>query len=295
MKLRGLLLIGLSLVLGLVAVGWIRNLNKQGPAEAASAEIVVAGTTLNFGDHISAAALRLVKWPGDAVPQGAFMSVADAAGDGDRVVLRSIEAGEPVLTSKISGKSGRATLSTIIEKDMRAVTIRVNDATGVAGFVLPNDRVDVLLTRDATQDHPNTLTETLLQNVKVLAIDQEASERKDKPVVVKAVTLEVSPDDAQKLTLGGKIGTLSLALRNFADPQSVSTRMLSVHDLEPQRARPAEVPVAAEGPASSERSSAQVTILRGTAPTTYDVGRDRATSAAKPKPSHSTNSAETAR
>lgn len=267
MKLRGILLLAFSLLLGLVVAGWVRHINRADSASAQSRQVVVAATQLNFGDRISTRDLNLVDWPNSAVPQGSFMTITDAAGDGDRVALRSIEIGEPVLASKISGKGGRATLSALIDKDMRAVTIRVTDATAVAGFVLPNDRVDVLLTRSAAnRDVPQS--ETLLQNVRVLAVDQDANEQKDKPVVVKAVTLEVSPDDAQKLTLGATVGMLSLSLRNATNPDPTPTRVLSLEDLS-TRTTPAE------GQAKPAlESHPNIVIYRGTNATTYDVERD---------------------
>ena len=122
---------------------------------------------------------------------------------GKRVVLASIEANEPVLASKITGPGQRATLSAVIGAGMRAVTIRVNDVEGVAGFVLPGDHVDVLLTR--LPDKRSGDTDVVLQNVKVLAVDQLADDSSEKPAVVKAVTLEVDTVSAQKLSLAGSL------------------------------------------------------------------------------------------
>ena len=130
-----------------------------------------------------------------SVPPGSFASVEEVLGtDGKRrVALRAIEINEPMLKTKISGFGGRASLSTILAPEMRASTIRVNDINGVAGFVLPGDHVDIMLTRSAGGSEANLLTDILLQNVKVLAIDQDANEDRAQPAVVKAVTLEVTP------------------------------------------------------------------------------------------------------
>src|SRR5205085_3941242 len=136
---------------------------------------------------------------------GTFASVEELAGSG-RLALRPMAPGEPVLATKISGPGGKATLSTIVDKDMRAMTIRVNDVTGGGGFVLPQDWVDVVLTRT---DRAQKETTILLQNVRVLAVDQQVGETKDKSVLAKAVTLEVSPEDAQRISLGRSIGSLS--------------------------------------------------------------------------------------
>src|SRR5438128_2732198 len=214
MKIRSFVLIGLSLVLGLIVV-----MMKHSHDSSAStmAKVVTAKTLLNYGDRIAPANLQVVDYPIQSVPAAAFSKIEDIAAPGEeRVALRTIVPGEPVLASRISGKGGRATLSTMIDKGMRAITIAVNDVKGVAGLIQVADRVDVLLTRN---DHSQT--DVLLQNVKVLGIDQQATDddkkdKKDKPVVAKAVTLEVSTEDAQKLTLGSSIGSLSLALRNYS-------------------------------------------------------------------------------
>jgi pilus assembly protein CpaB len=270
MKMRGLLLLIISLILGLGAVQWIR---RSQAVPQASASVVVARSSLNFGDHIGDTDLQLVKWPADAVPAGTFTHIEDIAGPGqDRVVLRPIEPNEPILAGMISGSGGKASLSTVIDRDMRAVTIHVNDATGVAGFVTPGDRVDILLTQEDNGKKENSKTDLLLQNVLVRGIDQEANERKDKPTVVKAVTVEVTPVDAQKLTLGSNIGTLSLALRNFSSAQEVALRQLSVHDLLPDL-----TPKAAPG----RRSGPLIQIVRGVETTSYDVSHEGAAPAAK--------------
>ncbi len=270
MKARGLILLGASGLLGLVAMAWI-----QKPAATASgtAKVVVAKVALDFGDRLVAEKLQVVDYPIASIPQGAFDSIERIAGPNeDRVVIRSVEPNEPVLASKVSPSGGRAILSTIIDKDMRAVTISVNDVKGVAGFVQPGDRVDVLLTRNANgAPIDEQRNDILLQNVKVLGVDQQADDKKDKPVVAKAVTLEVSPEDGQKLTLAGAIGNLSLALRNFSNPDAVRSRSLSVGDLVPtpvKNAPPVVVPM--KGPAPHPT----VEILRGTNGTSYDVRKD---------------------
>jgi pilus assembly protein CpaB len=274
MRARGLILIGLSLILGLAVLFLVQgNQSAPGPAGSPPAAvptlgIVVASAPLAFGEHVTAAKLRLVAWPKDALPDGAFKSIDELAGKGqDRVALDAIAVGEPLLKTKVSGEGGRGTLSSVIGKDMRAVTLRVDDATGVAGFVLPNDRVDVLLTR--TEQNGTKQTDILLQNCKVLAIDQVSQtpggtkqQVADKPMVAKVVTLEVTPVDAEKITLAQQIGTLSLALRNYASPHEVQAKGFSADDLLPtppsHPAPPPPAPAAAEPPRLMP-----VTIIRG--------------------------------
>jgi pilus assembly protein CpaB len=173
--------------------------------------------------------LREIQWPEESVPAGAFNKISDLTSNGRRVVLTPIEANEPVLASKITGSGQRATLSALLQDGMKAVTIRVNDVEGVAGFVLPGDRVDVVLTRQ--QDKNLAATDVVLQNVRVLAVDQVADERTDKPSLAKAITLEVEVTAAQKLALAATVGTLSLALRKAGEAAATNTRRITLGDL----------------------------------------------------------------
>lgn len=198
--------------------------------------IVVAAQPLRFGKIIEPGGLRVIDWPSEVVPTGAFRTVADVIGEtGDpRYVMSAIETGEPLLSSKITGPGQRATLSAALSPGMKAVSIRVNDVFGVAGFVLPGDRVDVMLTRNvdnAVTADARAFTDVLMQGVKVLAIDQIADDRTDNPAVVKTVTFEVSTSEAQKLTLAQSIGTLSLALRNVASSAVESVTQVNIGDL----------------------------------------------------------------
>lgn len=267
MRARSVLMLVLAVGLGGVSVtmlkGWLDSQLAVHPAVAAqpTVPVVVARTQLAFGRRIHAENLAIVAWPADSVPPGTFSRIEDLLDKSeDRVVLRSMEPAEPVLAAKVSGLGGRATLSTVVGKDQRAVTIRVNDVLGVAGFVLPGDRVDVLLTRKENQRGDPT-TDVLLQNVRVLGIDQDASDRKDKPTVARAVTLEVSPDQAQKLTLGTQVGVLSLALRNQADGDLEKVRTVRIADLRPDRP-------AARQPRTAPRAvgdiGIRIGIIRGT-------------------------------
>jgi pilus assembly protein CpaB len=216
--------------------------------------------------------------PPASVPQGAFTKIDELATD-NRVVLRSMEPGETILANKVSGTGGRAILSTLIDPTMRAAAIRVNDVNGVAGFVQPGDRVDVMMTRAASNaNRDNADTTLLLQNVKVLGIDQQADDKKDKVTVAKSVTLEVSPDDAQKLTLSSTIGSLSLALRNYATDESIVGRRISIGDLVPTVPKDATPLSPVEAPPAKHT----VEVIRGAnGGTTYDVGTGSAVSTEK--------------
>jgi len=234
-------MIAVAAVFGLLAVfvaqSWLnsqaearlKSLEAQKVKPTATSTLVVASRPLRFGNELSASSLREMPWPIDSIPQGGFRSIQDMLGQGKRVVLTAIEANEPVLASKITGQGQRATLSAMIGDGHKAMTIRVNDVDGVAGFVLPGDRVDVMLSRQI--DKGNAVNDVVLKNAKVLAIDQLADERTDKPSVVKAVTLEVDIAGAQKLALAGQIGTLALTLRRAGDSEPTASRPITLSDL----------------------------------------------------------------
>ncbi|HYF22060.1 MAG TPA: Flp pilus assembly protein CpaB [Caulobacteraceae bacterium] len=225
----GLLIV--ALVLGAAAVWGVRSLAAGAEKGVQADALVVAARPIAFGETLTPDLLKLQPWPKGARPEGSFPTVAELTGPTPRVALRPIAANEPILASRVSVPGGRATLSALIEAGMRAVTIRVDDVFGVAGFVLPGDFVDVILTRpegEATVANDNMRTDVLLQSVRVLAVDQLASENKDEPVVAKAATIEVTPEQAQKLALAAQVGTLSLALRGKVDPTASRAGMIAV-------------------------------------------------------------------
>ncbi|MGX5839501.1 Flp pilus assembly protein CpaB [Mesorhizobium sp. ArgA1] len=240
MRANTLIMIVLAGVFGVLAVVLV-NIWLAGQRSAMAqtglvqgSTVVVAAMPLKFGDALTADKLREVAWPAGAVPTGAFKTTKEAlAGEGTRQALQTISANEPVLASKITGPGQRATLSAVLGEGMKAVSIRVNDVLGVAGFVFPGDRVDVLLTRTVRGDDgtDKSFVDVLLQSMKVLAIDQVADESKDSPTVVKSVTLEASTKDAQKLTLAAGAGQLSLALRQAAGSKGETTERVTLSDL----------------------------------------------------------------
>ncbi len=240
MRKSTIVMIGFAGLFGLLAVflaqTWLtnqtemrmRNLEAQRKSVPPAHTIVVASQPLRFGDELSAHSLREMPWPSDALPAGAFGKIADLT-SGRRVALMPIDTNEAILASKITGLGQRATLSAVLSDDMKAVTIRVNDVEGVAGFVLPGDRVDVLVSRAG---EPNAaMSDIVLQNVRVLAVDQLADERADKPALVKTVTLEVNATDGEKVALASIMGTLSLMLRKAGEVSEAATRRITFADL----------------------------------------------------------------
>jgi pilus assembly protein CpaB len=270
-------MIGFAVLFGLLAVFLAQTwLNNQEAARMKSLEanrkapppertIVVAARPLRFGEQLTATALRELPWPQNAMPAGAFGSIADLTA-AKRVVLSPIETNEAILASEITGPGQRATLSAVLDPGMTAVTVRVNDVEGVAGFVLPGDHVDVVLTR---QGEKNTAaTDVVIEDAKVLAIDQLADQKTDKPSVVKAVTLEVNVTDGEKIALASTVGTLSLLLRKAGDIADEVSRRVTPADLGKPAAPKSDakfVNVAVIRPTKNERVEYTVPVERGNA------------------------------
>lgn len=269
MRASTVVMIAFAVVFGLLAVfiaqAWLnnqadlraKNLDTGKPV-LATQTIVVAKQPLRFGMQLDRAMLEEVPWPSEALPAGAFAKIGELMRGGNRVVLAAIEPNEPVLALKVTGAGQRATLSALVGPGMKAVTIRVNDVEGVGGFVQPGDRVDVTLTRQI--DKTAATSEVVLQNARVLAIDQTADERAIKAAVAKSVTLEVDTVDAQKLSLASTVGSLSLMLRKAGDTAEARPRKITLKDLG-----------ANEPSGEAKRSTATIVVTRATTTQEYSV------------------------
>jgi len=271
-----IVMVGIAVVFGLLAVfvaqGWLNyqaELNRKTvaptPQQVATRTIVVASAPMRFGTHVVPDSLREVSWPDAAIPAGTYSSIAELTAGGKRIVLASIERNEPILRTKITGPGQKATLSAVIQDGMRAVTVRTNDVEGVAGFVLPGDHVDVLLTRQ--QERTNGTNDVVIQNARVLAVDQLADDAADRPTVVKAVTIEVDTIGAQKIALASSLGNLSLMLRRAGEQVTDATRRISTADL-------TETEVIQRAPEA--KRFAKVSVTRGTNKQEYNVASEEA-------------------
>ena len=219
MRANTLIMLLIAVVFGSIAVFlaniWLNNQSRLAgtvatPAPAETATIVVASVDLGFGETLVAEKLREIAWPKGSIPEGSYATVAELTAD-RRVALSPIGPNEAVLKWKISGPGARASLSAVVTEGMRAVAIRINDVIGVGGFLLPGDRVDVLYTRGGNE---GSSTDILIQNVRILAVNQISDEKKTDPVVANVVTVEVTTTDAQKIALAQTTGSLSLTLRS---------------------------------------------------------------------------------
>jgi len=246
---RAAVMLIISVVLGLIATAFAVTWVSQKGSIAAN-KVVVAAMDIELGSRLNSQMLTSVDWPSGSVPQGAF---ADLQSLQDRVVKTSIQRGEAILDAKLAPLGTQGGLSAVIAQGKRAMTVRVNDVVGVAGFALPGNYVDVMVS--AQQDKAGTngkdgdqqISKTVLTNVLVLAVAQEAGRDDTKPRVVNAVTLELTPEDAEKLDLARNVGTLSLVLRNQIDKSNKQTAGVRKADLLGTNV-PAPVPVAAAKP-----------------------------------------------
>jgi len=239
MNIRTLLTMAVAVLLGLVAVFLVRNYVGQAqrsPAQVAGPAgmrpVVVAAAPIPRGAALAPNLLKVVNYPADAVPPGAVATVAElgAPGPNGRLSLRTLSPNEPVLMSGVTGPSGKLTLAGVVGPGMRAVAVRSNDVAGVAGFVLPGDKVDILLTRP-NGDQGAPVTQVLAENVRVLGVDQLSDDSADKPVVARAVTVEVTPDQADLVSLAQAVGNVSFTLRHVADETPLEHHAATVADL----------------------------------------------------------------
>jgi pilus assembly protein CpaB len=237
MRRQTLIALGIALVLGLFAVYLVNTFLTSTEKRAAVAEqgmtkVAVAVVPLDYGVEITPDKIRFADYPLASVPPGSFRSLAELLPAGKRrVTLRPMLVNEPILATKITGEGQGASIAALLPDGMRAAAVRLNDVSGVAGFVQPNDSVDVLITRQQPGGD-GQLTDVLLQNIRVIATDQDAQGADGKPVVARTATLEVNPLDAQKLALGQQVGQLSLVLRKPGEEQNGPTaKTVSLSDL----------------------------------------------------------------
>lgn len=232
-----LLALGVAALLGIVAVILANAFLSKSEEEAyagGTTRIAVATAPLAFGTDITPDKVRFVDYPRSSLPPGAFTNARELMPAGaKRVALLPIAVNEPILASKISAQGQGASIAALLPPGKRAAAVRINDVSGVAGFVQPNDSVDVLITRQlATTSNDNVqVTDVLLQNVRVIAIDQQARNADGTPRVAKTATLEVEPLAAQKLALAQEVGTLSLVLRKPGETDNPVVETVSMNDL----------------------------------------------------------------
>jgi pilus assembly protein CpaB len=233
---QSMIALAVAIVLGLVAV-YLGNTylssSQKRLAASETSRVAVAAIPMGYGAEVTPDKIRFVDYPNSSIPPGAFKSAAQLLPQGKkRFALIPIGINEPILANKISAIGQGASIAALLPDGMRAATVKVNAVSGVAGFIQPNDSVDVLITRQASgPDRDVQVTDVLLQNVRVIAIDQKSRNTSGAPDVAKTATLEVNPIDAQKLALGEAVGTLSLVLRKPGEQNNPVVETVSLSDL----------------------------------------------------------------
>ncbi len=250
MRLRSLLITMIGVALAGASVYASRELLQVRPATASVdpdgprlVSVVVAGQDIPFGTTIDAHKLTTIQWPTDAVPPGTFSDfskLTPESGAEPRRARRAMAQGELVLANKVSDFGEKVTIVQTLGKNSRAMAIKVNAQTSVGGFVTPGDTVDVLLTQGR---NASLRVVTILQNIRIVGVDQRADEQNDQASVAKTVTVEVTPKQGQKLALAQKAGTLSLTLRTLDAVEDEPLEAIRLSDILPEEAAPIEVEV----------------------------------------------------
>lgn len=254
MRRRGTLLVAASLVLGiLAAVGansWV-NGRLNGDDADGKIPVVAAAMAIPYGTKVDSRHLRMIAVPAEAVPGGSIAAIDDVIG---MVTTVDIERGEILNVNRLAAHDHGSTLAALINENMRAITVRVDDVVGVAGFLLPGNYVDVLASRLDMRTKRAT-TETILKNLKVLAVDQTATTEQDEPVIVRAVTLEMTPNQSEILVKAREEGSIQLTLRNPLEKEVAVT---------PPPATKVAAPVRAPVRTYSRPQRSTVQVIRGT-------------------------------
>jgi pilus assembly protein CpaB len=220
-KRRGLILIFLSLMLAVTAA-WVANrwVSGQLVTKASAAPntqlVVTAAIGIPFTTKVEARHLKLTEIPQGVLPTGAYTDLAEVEG---KIATTSIARGEILVAERFVAHSRGSTLAALVAEDMRAITVRVDDVIGVGGFLLPGNEVDVLAARKGS--NRRSIIETILTKIKVLAVDQTAATDENDPVIVRAVTLEMTPKQAEKLVKARTEGSIQLTLRNPEEEEIV--------------------------------------------------------------------------
>ena len=244
---RGFMMLGMSVVMGVFAAwmagNWVRRAGTAPELEMAT--VIAAEIAIPFGTKVDARHLKTLQMPVQYIPSGSFSNMDEVV---NRVAVQPIVAGEILMRERFTEHENGSTLAALVSAKMRAVTVRVDDVIGVAGFLLPGNRVDVLAAR--LEDGRRATAETILRDIKVLAVDQTAATEKNEPVIVRAVTLEVNPQQAETLIKAKEEGSIQLTLRNPLDDEVI------VEAAAPAPVRRATAPTV-------PRSRA-ITVIRGT-------------------------------
>jgi pilus assembly protein CpaB len=286
MNIRTIATLAVAILLGIIAVLLVRgylatpktNPHVVATASGATAPVVVAAGPITRGQALVSAQLKVVNYPVASVPIGSFQTISQLNNPAPnvRLAIRPFVPNEPILADLVTAPGAKLILSTSLANGMRAVTLRSNEVAGVAGFVLPGDHVDILMTRTlaSTGDRVNAVTQAVAEDVLILATDQANDDQADKPVLAHTLTIEVTPAQAGLLTLAQSIGAISLSLRHVNDDAPLARKVVTAAQLgyfsapPPPAQAPAASRVAAARPPAG---TSEVHVARGVNISTYAV------------------------
>ncbi len=245
---RGIVMLLIALVAAIgavfIAAKWLQQRSTQ------VNQVAVAAQEINMGQKLTSNMFKLVSWPANIMPPESFSDLKKLDG---RVTKSSLQVGEPILATKLAPEGSLGGLSAVIAEGKRAITVRVNDVVGVAGFALPGNFVDIIVNTKKEEGSGNNkdsknISKIVLEHILVLAVAQEAGRDETTPKVVNAVTLEVTPEQAEMIDLARSIGDLSLVLRNQSDVVNAKTEGVTKNSLLEFEEPLPETPMTVEAP-----------------------------------------------
>lgn len=216
-----------------MALGWMKTQSQRQVEQAPKkpmASVVVAAKDIDAANGLRAEHLSVVQWPQESCPKGGFGSVEEVVG---RVTTLPMSAGEPILEPKLAPQGTPAGMVALVSDKKRAMTVKVDEASGVAGFIIPNNRVDVVVSINRGEFSNNPLAKVVLENLRVLGTGQKIIQKEPdgKPQVVPTVTLEVTPEEGERLALVAAEGHISMVLRGQKDEALVATNGVKTSQL----------------------------------------------------------------
>lgn len=292
-NIRAILVLLAALAAGAVAVVLASRWLTEQAGTVGGAKVVVAAADVDLGTQLTPQLLQVVDWPKESVPKGASSDTAqllEKQGQPARVLRVSVVKGEPIVESKLAPPGATGGLASIIGRGKRAMTVSVNEIVGVAGFALPGNYVDILVSTqdDKAKEVSKQISKIVLEQVLVLAIAQEAKQGDTKPRVVNAVTLEVTPEQAERIDLARSVGALTLVLRPQVDKTDVETsgvrksQLLGKSPIEEAPPAPvaADKPVVKQAPRTRlapkvKIETEKIEVIRGTSRSQESFGQEQ--------------------
>jgi len=269
-KQKPLFLFGLAtvfaLVIAILTYNWVKQIAQSQDQAKETQPVVVAASDLTWGTSLTADMVKVVPFLKESLPAGYFSDISAVAG---RTIIYPVKAGEPVFESKMAPTTvSMGGVAALVTPKKRAMGVKVDKVVGVSGFIHPGNRVDVLVTLSRNERANSPMTKIVLENILVLATgtELEKSGKQEKPAQVDVITLEVTPEEGEKLALAASEGKLQLALRNFTDTDSSQTRGSTIPGLLAGQAAPQPAPKSASKPVRVQRApspTVTVELIRG--------------------------------